>query len=185
MDISLFKMMDVMSAQILDKQFSEALGTSLERVMPGDILVVRSLRRDKTSQLPGGLTLMTPVWILFSGGRGIVSTSRFLQQIVSSWAESFAAPEHLLIPSNQQELLDAVGHALDAQVAVNRQRIFVSNDPDASSFAPHAGHSREIREDLENMPAVFREDADREQIRRILSSGAVEYGRLIRLVVIR
>jgi hypothetical protein len=176
---------------VLNRCFSEALGVDFERVAPGEIRVVRSLQREKALQRPEGVTLMTPVWILVANGRGIVATSRFLQRIVTDWAESFAAPEHLLNPLFQQDLLEAVERAQDGAVTAVRHRIFIPNALDEK--VPRLVGSHKMQDFFSELwgelaavaPAVFCGDTDWPEAHRILAEGGTEYGRLVRFMVIR
>ena len=176
---------------VLDKCFSEALGADLDRVAPGEIRVVRSPQREKALQRPEGVTLMTPVWILVANGRGIVATSRFLQQVVTAWAESFAAPEHLLNPAFQKDLIEAIEKAQDGAVTAVRHRIFIPNAQDEK--VPRLVGSHKIQDFFSELwdelaavaPAVFCGDTDWPEAHRIFAEGGTEYGRLVRFMVIR
>ena len=101
------------------KCFSELFEADVARLYAGETLVVRSARREEAQ---GGVT--TPVWILVTEGRGVVSTSRFLYRVAGAWAEAFAAPDYLLRPAYLGELQAIVSRALDAPAVVSRERIF-------------------------------------------------------------
>jgi len=112
----------------------DAIGADLAGLYPGEIRVTRSVRREEVVRQPDGSDVMKPVWILVAEGRAIVSTTRFLQHIVTEWAESFSAPEHLLNPVFQDELCRAIKKAADASVLIERERVhFRDVKPDTAT----------------------------------------------------
>jgi hypothetical protein len=174
-----------------DQCFSELFEADVARVYAGETLVVRSVRREEA---PGGVT--TPVWILVTEGRGVVSTSRFLYRLVGAWAEAFAAPDYLLRPAYLGELQAAVSRALDASVVVSHDRIFAPGSdfrggakailqplpgPPPSAVADLL--ARAAREGV--LPVFLCAESDHASASRALAAGCVEYGRMARLEVRR
>jgi hypothetical protein len=175
----------------VDQCFSELFEADVARLYAGETLVVRSVRREEA---PDGVT--TPVWILVTEGRGIVSTSRFLCRVVDAWVESFAAPDYLLRPAYLDELQAAVSRALDAEPVVSRERVFApGSDFKAGRKAvlqrlpgspPSAIADRLAHAASEGVLPVFLcAESDHASARDALAAGCVEYGRMARLEVRR
>jgi hypothetical protein len=175
----------------VDKCFSELFEADVARLYAGETLVVRSARREEAR---GGVT--TPVWILVTEGRGIVSTSRFLYRVVGAWVEAFAAPDYLLRPAYLDELQAAVSRALDAPAVVSHERVFApGNDfkpglktvlqplPGSPPSAAADRLARAAREGI--LPLFFCAESDHASARGALAAGCVEYGRMARLQVRR
>jgi hypothetical protein len=180
-----------MDQTVLDRHFSEALGADMGRLAPGEIRVVRAARREEAVGGPDNNLLMTPVWVLVARGRGMVSTSRFLQPIVAAWAESFAAPEHLLNPVFQKELMTDIERSVDAPVSIVRHRVLVASEGDRDlprivGAVTMKDYYSELRDELTAAaPAVFCGDMDWPEVRKVVASGGCEYGRLVRFLVVR
>lgn len=171
--------------------FSELFEADVARLYAGETLVVRSVRREETQ---GGVT--TPVWILVTEGRGVVSTSRFLYRIVGAWAEAFSAPDYLLRPAYLGELQAAVSRALDAPAVVSHDRVFApGSDFKAGPKtilqplpgpAPSAVADRLARAAREGVVPLFLcAESDHASASAALSAGCFECGRTARLQVRR
>jgi len=176
----------------VDRYYSSILGGTLEALRPGEIAVVRS---DARAEEERGMTV--PVWILVSGGRSIVSTSRFLMRVTEAWAENFAAPEYLLREEFLGDLRDDVARSMDSEIMILRSRIFIPapkrmrNGPPVRliDLGPGRGHDPAkslSRAEAEGWFPVFRcSDTDRYSVRCALGAGCVEYGRTIRFLAER
>jgi hypothetical protein len=175
----------------VDKFFSELFEADVARLYAGETHVVRSVRREES---PGGVT--TPVWILVTEGRGVVSTSRFLFRVVGAWVEAFAAPDYLLRPAYLGELQTAVSRALDAPATVSRDRVFAPGSgfkagpkttlqplPGSPPSAVADRLARAAREGV--LPVFLCAESDHASARGALAAGCVEYGRMARLQVRR
>jgi hypothetical protein len=175
----------------VDKYFSELLEADFTRLYAGETLVARSVRREEERD---GVT--TPVWVLVTEGRGIVSTSRFLYRLVGVWVEAFAAPDYLLRPGYVDEVRAAVSRALDAPAVVSRERVFAPGSdfkggpktflqplPGSPPAAVADLLARAARED--KLPVFFCAESDHASARGALAAGCVEYGRMVRLEVRR
>jgi len=173
------------------KCFSELFEADVARLYAGETLVVRSVRREEER---GGMT--TPVWILVTEGRGVVSTSRFLYRVVGAWAEAFSAPDYLLRPAYLGELQAAVSRALDAPAVVSHDRVFAPG----SSFKagpktilqPLPGSPPSAAADLLAraahdgvLPLFHCAESDHASASGALAAGCFECGRMARLQVRR
>lgn len=173
------------------KCFSELFETDVARLYAGETLVVRSVRREEEQ---GGVT--TPVWILVTEGRGVVSTSRFLYRVVCAWAEAFAAPDYLLRPAYLGELQATVSHALDAPAVVSHDRVFTLGSDFKTGpktiLQPLPGSPPSAVADLlaraarEGMLPVFHcAESDHASASGALAAGCFECGRMARVQVRR
>jgi len=175
----------------VDKCFSELFEADVARLYAGETRVVRSVRREEAQ---GGLT--TPVWILVTEGRGIVSTSRFLYRVVNAWVEAFAAPDYLLRTEYLGELQEAVSRALDAPAVVSRQRVFAPGSdlkarpkavlqplPGSPPSAAADLLARAVREGV--LPVFLCAESDHASASEALAAGCLECGRMARLQVRR
>ena len=173
------------------KCFSELFEADVARLYAGETLVVRSVRREEAQ---GGVT--TPVWILVTEGRGVVSTSRFLYRVVCAWAEAFAAPDYLLRPAYLGELQAAVSRALDAPAVVSHDRIFAPGGdfkagpktvlqplPGPPPSAVAGLLARAAREGV--LPVFLCAERDHASANGALAAGCLEYGRMARFEVRR
>jgi len=175
----------------VDKCFSELLDADVARVYAGETLVARSVRREEEQ---GGVT--TPVWLLVTEGRGVISTSRFLYRVVGAWAEAFAAPDYLLRPAYLGELQAAVSRALDAPAVVSHDRVLAPGGDfkgvHRTILQPLPGSppscvadllARAMREDAR--PVFLCPESDHASASAALAAGCIEYGRMARLTVRR
>ena len=181
---------------MLDQHFADVLGADVGRAGPGEICVVRSARRESPEDDPGeGPTV--PVWVLVTGGRGVVSSSHLLFRVAESWAEDFAAPEYLLRSDFLDDLAAHVARAMDCAVRVTRCRILMPGGT-PSDYALDV-HVQDIRAGETGPPRVPSAktavqtqlrvlrcaDSDYGAARSALESGYVEYGRTVRFEVRR
>ena len=175
----------------VDKCFSELFEANVARLYAGETLVARSVRREEAE---GGVT--TPVWILVTEGRGVVSTSRFLCRVVDAWAEAFSAPDYLLRAAYLGELQDAVSRALDAPaVVIPRARLCAGRRfqggrkailqplPGSPPSALAERLARAVREGV--LPVFLCAESDHASASGALAAGCLEYGRMARLEVRR
>lgn len=177
---------------MLDRYFWELLGADVGSVRPGEIVVVRSPRRE-TPERDDGLTV--PLYVLVRNGRGVVSSSRFLHRVAEAWAEDFAAPDYLLQAAFLNDLHAAVERSLDAPAAVIHSRLFLRPDEEAGErpvriVEIEPGQTR--LEDalgplhpMEPLLVLACRESDRSTARAILESGYAEYGRTVRFEVRR
>lgn len=140
--------------------------------------------------------MTTPVWILVTEGRGVVSTSRFLYRVVGAWAEAFAAPDYLLRPVYLGELQAAVSRALDAPAVVAHDRVFVPGGDfkggTRTILQPLPGGAPSTVADLVAraghdgaLPVFLFAESDHASASAALAAGCLEYGRMARLTVRR
>jgi len=179
----------------VDGYFSELLGMDLARIHPGEIVTVRSIRRESPGDESSAGRTTTPVWILVAGGRGAVSSSRFLFRVVEAWAQDFAAPEYLLLPKFLDDLQAAVSRALDSPAAVVRSRLFAAvkggsggkrvvsfNLPLAEGKSPERALAES---DPDRIVLFLCSDSDHASAHAALATGCIEYGRSVKFVVRR
>ena len=164
-------------------------GGDVFAVAPGEIRVVRSPARETTDPNGHEVVRTTPVCLLVSAGRGMVSTSRFLLRIVAAWCEDFAAPDYLLQREFLADLAAEVSRRMDAQVCVRCFRIFVPCAEPRGGASP----ARLVEVDsttsgfLRQVSAAVMEGtgnllscalSDRQAARALLGAECREYGRL-------
>lgn len=161
----------------LDRLLSAETGVDLAAMEPNDIIVQRTALREGDASFVGRPEEESPVWVLVTRGRGVVSCSRLLYRVACAWAEDFAAADHLLRPEFLDDLRCDVARSMDAEVRVEAWRILVRDlpsAPDALSLTT-----------AQSGPVVLCAADDRSAARELVAAGAVEYGRLIRMVARR
>jgi len=166
------------------KWFKDLLGADLADARPGEILVVRSARREEAETV-GSSERITPVCVCVGGGRAVVSVSRFLLRVAEAWAEGFPAPEMLLREQFLHELSEQVRRAMGGSLRTVYERVMVRSEEavhdDATGprpritcqGAPKAGGIRCC------------ESADRAAIQRLLRAGYREHARCVRFEIER
>lgn len=171
--------------EALDRHFAEELGADPAAMEPNDIAVQRTPRREGSASFAGGPEVESPVWVLVTRGRGVVSCSRLLYRVACAWAEDFAAAEHLLRGEFMEDLRVEVARSMDAQVRVEMWRVFMR---EGAVDGPSG-----VRLEVVTGPlgaggtplAALCPASDPAAARHMAEAGAREYGRLVRLIALR
>ena len=161
----------------LDRLLSAETGVDLAAMEPNDIIVQRTPLREDSASFAGRPEEESPVWVLVTRGRGVVSCSRLLYRVACAWAEDFAAADHLLRPEFLDDLRCEVARSMAAEVHVETWRIFTRDRPDAPEVVSLTTS--------QTGPVVLCLSDDRISAHKLIASGAVEYGRLVRMVARR